>query len=179
MPYISVPTLVERKRYSDGMGAISTSPGAMRRGKRKRSRSRLGSLSSGALGSLGTDISALDDPSSFQLSSGGGGISSSPGDFSPNLDAITAGAMRLPGNPLTAAATLSPGGGSAGSSSDSSILSKALDFVKGLSAATRGPTPMYPPGYTPQTPVSQYMPLVLLGGAAVVAVVLIKRRKKS
>ena len=173
MAFIQVPTLIERKRYTDGMGGISTSPGAYRsqlgaiaarRGARKRSRSRLGTLSSGAMGSLGDDAS---DSWFDSGSSSGGGLSTttpataSGGGLSSALPGAGGGWTTTP-----AAAPATPAVNTWGIIGNvATAVGKIVN--PGAYAST------YPYPYA--QPASSLMPLLLIGGGIVVVVMLMKK----
>ena len=177
MAFIQVPTLIERKRYTDGMGGISTSPGryrrqmgdvptAPRRHVRKKTRSRLGSLSSGAMGSIG------DDASDSWFDS-----SSTPSTGTP----ITSGLESTPtasGGGLIGGLT-SGGGWTSTPSTPAAPATNPWNIVGNI-ATTVGKivnpgayASTYPYPYA--QPASSLMPLLLIGGGIVVVVLLMKK----
>lgn len=190
MAFIQVPTLIERKRYSGGMGGIGTSPvrgyrrqmGAVpvvgRRGPRKKSRSRLGTLSSGAMGSLGDDDvldTSLDNP--FP---GSGTLSpSTSGGGSTDFELGTPGATPNLGvgpltSPFTTSGQLAPSTGSAAASTSTSpwavvgnIATAVGKIVNPSAYAT-----VYPYAQPATSPI---IPLLLLGGGVFVVAMLMKK----
>ena len=161
MAFIQVPTLIERKRYSDGMGGVPNAKAVIgRRGARKRS--RLGSLSSGAMGSLGDDVVAPGgcDPFDYACLAQAAGLAAATGQTAQIQTVSTPSSS--PTLVTTPAAAPTNAWGVIGN-----LATAAGKIINPAAYAT------YPYPYA--QPTSPLLPLLLIGGGIFVVVMLMKK----